>query len=374
MEYFRNYLVNNFFLLILIVVMIVIFFFNNELARKKGYLALLIMGFVFVLSLTITFEEVGKDYGLFFLTCLSTYLGYSLRIVVIYLFLLMARDERDKFDLILLIPVILNALVYLPGLFYGVDGLNRFAFFYEETAAGVLEYHRGYLNYFAHFVSLFYLCALIYFIFKKLNGKHREDGIVIIVCSVFVVIAVVLEMFSIGKNLLNVTIAFSCLLYYSYLYIQDAKRDALTHLFIRRTYYRDIDKFGKSIDGVISIDMNRLKYLNDTFGHEKGDEGLIAIADAITNSIDRSSMIVYRVGGDEFTVTAINSSEEILKEVSDKIKERLKTTEYTVSIGYAYKKVRDESYDSLLKRSEEKMYEDKSTFYRESHIERRKSR
>jgi diguanylate cyclase (GGDEF)-like protein len=49
------------------------------------------------------------------------------------------------------------------------------------------------------------------------------------------------------------------------------------------------------------IDMDRLKYINDTFGHEEGDYGINAVCDA-ARSITENGEICVRAGGDEFYV------------------------------------------------------------------------
>ena len=55
--------------------------------------------------------------------------------------------------------------------------------------------------------------------------------------------------------------------------------------------------------GVISIDVDGLKTINDRYGHAQGDETLRAVADVIRASI-RESDVVGRVGGDEFVILA----------------------------------------------------------------------
>ena len=84
-------------------------------------------------------------------------------------------------------------------------------------------------------------------------------------------------------------------------------------------------------------------------------------------------MYVYRLGGDEFTMLALNTTEEELKEVLDKIKEDINEVDYFCSMGYAYRNDSSVSMDDLLKEAEEKMYIDKANFYKTAKFDRRKA-
>ncbi len=94
--------------------------------------------------------------------------------------------------------------------------------------------------------------------------------------------------------------------------------DSLTGLFTRR-YFEDL--FAVSLDRaqryneqfVIAIfDVDRLKYVNDTFGHLAGDQMLLMIASAIRASC-RKSDIIGRFGGDEFVALYHASDKEMME-------------------------------------------------------------
>lgn len=61
--------------------------------------------------------------------------------------------------------------------------------------------------------------------------------------------------------------------------------------------------------GVIQFDVNNLKYMNDTFGHEKGDELIKLTAEGLKNSFQRFGRC-YRMGGDEFLVVLTGNDPE----------------------------------------------------------------
>ncbi|MCR4961476.1 MAG: diguanylate cyclase [Lachnospiraceae bacterium] len=69
------------------------------------------------------------------------------------------------------------------------------------------------------------------------------------------------------------------MIYYLSLYVLTAKEDTLTHLLNRQCYYADSEKEKDMITAVVSVDMNDLKKINDTHGHDAGDKALKTVAE-----------------------------------------------------------------------------------------------
>lgn len=82
--------------------------------------------------------------------------------------------------------------------------------------------------------------------------------------------------------------------------------DPLTGLYNRKGYFtameHDRDKFTAPYVVMFSIDMDRLKYINDTFGHTEGDKAIVEVAEAI-KSVAGENGVYARFGGDEFILT-----------------------------------------------------------------------
>lgn len=155
----------------------------------------------------------------------------------------------------------------------------------------------------------------------------------------------------------------SLLVYYIFIYIHMAKLDPLTGLLNRQSYYKDIKIKGKTITAVMSVDMNNLKYLNDTFGHEAGDKALKTIA-----SIFKANVIyegtVYRIGGDEFVFLYTGIDEEEVKENVIKIRQKIEETEYRCAFGYCMLE-KGKTIDEALSQADKKMYENKAAMKNE---------
>lgn len=83
-----------------------------------------------------------------------------------------------------------------------------------------------------------------------------------------------------------------------------ASTDSLTQCLNRRAFTAMVEGYIKSVTGdaaLLVIDVDYFKSVNDRFGHDKGDEALGMVAQAIKGSV-RSSDLVARMGGEEFSV------------------------------------------------------------------------
>lgn len=100
-----------------------------------------------------------------------------------------------------------------------------------------------------------------------------------------------------------------------------AYHDPLTNLLNRNGMFIEIDKMlgtNPSKAGIIFLDLDNFKYINDTYGHDVGDKLLIAIGNYLNHLIGANS-IVSRIGGDEFVVFVNNTSNVQLQKLSAKL-------------------------------------------------------
>jgi diguanylate cyclase (GGDEF)-like protein len=86
----------------------------------------------------------------------------------------------------------------------------------------------------------------------------------------------------------------------------------------------------RSTVGLLMLDLDRFKEINDTYGHPAGDEALRAAGEAIRAEV-RNGDLVARVGGDELAVLLPGAFESEVLEIAERIRERLVTLTVSVS-------------------------------------------
>ena len=119
--------------------------------------------------------------------------------------------------------------------------------------------------------------------------------------------------------------------------------------------------------GILMLDINGLKGVNDQFGHEAGNRYIINCCKLICNTFKHSP--VFRIGGDEFVVLLIGDDlthiEELLKKFDERMEEKKTNTRspeerVSVAAGLAvYDRTRDASYEDVFKRADAAMYQKK---------------
>lgn len=124
--------------------------------------------------------------------------------------------------------------------------------------------------------------------------------------------------------------------------------------------------------GILVLDMNGLKTVNDTFGHEAGDRLIFAFSDILRNALPSSS-VICRWGGDEFTVMLPGASRRKMDQYMDAISqnaEEYNNGDPEVKIYFAMGEVLSEEYpgktrEELFRLADEKMYRNKQRWYAE---------
>lgn len=122
--------------------------------------------------------------------------------------------------------------------------------------------------------------------------------------------------------------------------------------------------------GVIYLDLNGLKEINDKMGHIAGDTLIISASYALQEIFLDNS---YRVGGDEFVVIEQDVSELLFFDQYSKLLKRMKELEISVATGCVWKETCS-NLSETLQEADLKMYEDKKRYYSLVENDRRKRR
>ncbi len=152
--------------------------------------------------------------------------------------------------------------------------------------------------------------------------------------------------------------------------------DLLTGIYNRNAMNNRVDRYIAGTDpmpraySVIFADLNGLKKMNDTEGHSAGDKLLKNAAAKLRDVFYDSD--IYRAGGDEFMIIAVNVPEDVIEERIEKLR---KDSEDPDSISFAVGGYFDNSGGDIryaMRTADERMYADKERYYKKFPERKRK--
>ena len=150
---------------------------------------------------------------------------------------------------------------------------------------------------------------------------------------------------------------------------QLAHQDSLIDLPNRRGFMRALERFIDRVQrygekaALLFVDLDGLKLINDTFGHQAGDEALIQVARLLSGGV-RKSDLVARLGGDEFAILLGYSDEASAQETAARLVDLIAGCEFmhagealplSVAIGVGIING-DDTPQSVMARADEEMY------------------
>lgn len=166
-------------------------------------------------------------------------------------------------------------------------------------------------------------------------------------------------------------------MYLDYLHTQ-AYTDSLTRVGNSTAYHEAVAAIEEKVAAgtadffVVVYDINSLKLLNDTYGHEVGDIYIQGAAHALATGFGQGGL--YRIGGDEFAIIVESASEQELDERLERVGHEIEQfnaveehqAELAVSCGTSrFDAETDTCYKDVFARADAIMYERKRAYYRE---------
>lgn len=236
---------------------------------------------------------------------------------------------------------VLRRKIYLFGICAFILGailsIIAFSLCYNPFVAGLLRLWQWY-----NYILPFSMCVLV----------------------LFFIMAFYLEV----KQILNNSYQSEFLNYVAYY-------DALTQLHNRRSFEEDMEKLQSvSAYGIISIDLNGLKQINDTLGHLTGDTMLKDFGELFLKCCG-NNVRAYRIGGDEFAAIVVGEGEAYCGELVAKINREIEicnlrqnTYSLSAACGIALSREGEKAAD-ILELADQRMYENKRAMKEENHGE-----
>ncbi len=324
----KVFIVASFLTIISLIIEIIEYYIISQRSSKYIFLYKIIMVLAFILINTITY-------------------------------ILLSMNDCGKFskNKLLAIPLIINIIINIATYWTGW-------IFYIDTQG---QYHRGDYFFIQLAINMFYYILLIIAIF--INNDDYDNDDIIFLSSIFTlpVIAIIIQITFPKYYLIWVTAALSLMLYYIFLRELQFKFDLTSGIKNRRAFTNRMLQLNKSKKNttIVVLDLNDLKKINDSKGHDEGDEIIHKSAKILQESFDNVGT-PYRIGGDEFSVLCVNSSEEQVETVLAKLMNLLSeyNNENDVKIAFAYGYdfyTGNEDIFEVFKIADKKMYEHKAT-------------
>ncbi|MFZ2539595.1 MAG: GGDEF domain-containing protein [Oscillospiraceae bacterium] len=252
--------------------------------------------------------------------------------------------------ILLCINILLSIVSIKTGWLFAIDIQNN--------------YTRGPLFLFSFIINSVYIIVIIGKILTDNEARYYLEekkfiisiGIAITLCTIFQIIFV-------GLLLIWSSVSVGLILYYIFLRELQFKYDVFTGVKNRQEFDKNIIKAVKCDSvGIVVMDLNDLKEINDLWGHTQGDQYIIQASKIIENSF-KNIGTCYRIGGDEFCVICNNTTDkkvegalQILEKLSSKVQQNYN---FKISIAYGYaifNKNENESIYEIFEHADQEMY------------------
>ncbi|MCO1596815.1 diguanylate cyclase [Micromonospora sp. RHAY321] len=135
---------------------------------------------------------------------------------------------------------------------------------------------------------------------------------------------------------------------------EQASSDPLTGLRHTGQFGRRIAAATPGRTALLAIDVDGFKIVNDTYGHQAGDQVLVGLARALEGAL-RHGDELYRIGGDEFVAVIEVSRPEEAVRIAERLTEAARRTGRTISVGVALPRP-GETPDLTLRRADQALY------------------
>lgn len=276
---------------------------------------------------------------LFILGPVVTYMWYVFSKIWVY------DEYKWKKDIPVLIPLIINTLTVLPSPFL------KIVFSISENNV----YQRGPLFFISVATAYFYLIYSFLFVYINKDKINKTEYFPLLLFGVFPAICGLIQSLFYGLLLMWNSIAYSMIIAYMYLQQRMMHIDHLTGAWTREKFQLYLNRLIRSSKAknfaIVFIDLDDFKEINDTYGHNEGDEALKVVVDIIKNTLSKGNHVA-RYGGDEFVLVLNVENETEVKIILNKIDiafenyNNSSNNPYKLKYSYGY-----QCYDNELKMS-----------------------
>jgi len=322
--------------------------------QKKAFQAVFfLIGLISALELVSVLVDDGAV-GLRPVNVLSNYLGFGLTpavpVLIVYS---MNRSDDVPTDLKiavafeLLYLLILTGSMFFGGLVFSVDEMNHYS---RQWGFPV-------------YMAMYYgeTLYLLYHILKMARTFQNRGRILVLCLAGFLAVATTVQILLPTLHITWICVTMISVLYYLYCNEMWNQLDGLTGLLSQKSYLNRTLNLKPDDRMLIVLDLDDFKHINDTYGHQAGDQCLQVIAECLKKAYARYGNC-YRIGGDEFCVLLKNPEKE--KYCREKffwaVDKRKKSLRMLPGASYGSAMILEqESISDTKARADQNMYENK---------------
>lgn len=328
---------------------------NNEiLSRKmKMFFTYAILGTIIVTLCeigTYFFEKPYMDFRLESLFC--NVIGFSISpFIPVFMALSFCNADYSKLK-IWVFPATLNMIFIVLSPFFDL----MFSISVDNI------YTRG--PWFFIYV-LSYVWGILLLIYETIRLKKRyqtKNSFVLYFLLLFIIFGTSIQVILPTVHTTWICISLAITIYYAYFCEICEKFDVQTYLLNRRAYNCEVERVAESSQATILIfDVDEFKEINDTYGHQFGDECLYTVACCIKD-VFQNIGLCYRIGGDEFCVISKVTDETIILDAKKMFLKKIANCKEkdrklpNVSIGHGFYKKGLCRVDEAIKNADEQLY------------------
>lgn len=254
--------------------------------------------------------------------------------------------------------IVINAVLCILSYYFGI------VFDFSENSGLV----KGKMYYFPVFLLATFYLMYVFLFFTNFKYDKRDNKLFIAI-ALFPICAMLIQIYNYKYIVAWSITAIAMILYYLALREMTYRYDSLTNIKNRAAFDQKMKRLNSSdkATGLIMLDLNNLKKINDRYGHSSGDKAIATAAQIFVESFVGIGT-PFRIGGDEYCIICedvdISDVKLALSAVNQRIAIVNQQSDFTFSAAYGFStynkngKGEKTIYDTL-KEADIKMYENK---------------
>lgn len=331
------------------ITLLIFLFYNSSLIfkRKLAFLIGVLISLVMILCNIVVYMYTGTGRHIMLMKLFSA-ISYSISGPIMLPFIFVTNVIKRKVRIAVLSLAVFNALLCFISIFNGC------IFTFDDMGVRKL----GSLGTIPYILSFIYVMLLLTASMNKFRLGFKTESYFIFLLSLFAILATVMNVVFHFRFMVSGIAVLSCIFYYMFFTTETLTRDALTGAFNRHSFYKDVENMKKHQMFVIAIDLNGLKKINDTDGHDAGDKAILAVSESAFEVLPMKCRF-YRMGGDEFEILYPGASYTDVELVTNKFKDAVAKKGYSIAVGFGEFK-KGMNFDNVFREVDAIMYEDKA--------------